>query len=301
LAQRAQEGRDKATEQKIEQVGIIDKMIAGLTSLKADVVASFDNAAAAWLAYHGKRDRQWKEILDEIDARVATIQARPPPPDPAPSAMALDAPQPQLAQSSQPADLLQQALSDAREAQEKVVALQAAFAQEEQKRAASAAMFTDHLATFTCEAADFPTTVTEPSEEQWQELHNLWAGLEAMQRQETFQGVQAPVTYGQLMSGTAVPRIVLGEALWKKAYPNQQPNDSTVVTVQVRSILWSSLQAHREKLTADLRRQGEAKASLETAVENVVTTFRNKRRRAGEDGTVAALALAPPPAAPVVG
>jgi len=301
LAQRAQVGRDSAAEKKAEHVGIIDKMIADLTKLKTNIVTSFDKSTAAWATYHGKRDEQWKGILDEIDARIATIQARPPAPDPAPAPMLVDAAQGQNAQAAQTEDLLQKALNDAKEAQDKVIALQAAFAQEKRNRAAAAAMCSDHLATFTCEAADFPTTVSAPGEDQWQELHNLWAGLEAMQRQEAFQGVQAPVTYGQLLSGTAVPRIILGEALWKKAYPDKQPDDSTIVTVQIRAMLWSSLQAHREKLTADQRRQEEAKASLETAVENVVTEFRHKRRRAGEDGLGVAAAPVPAPAAPVVG
>ena len=198
-------------------------------------------------------------------------------------------------------DLLQKALNDAKEAQEKVIALQAAFAQEKRNRAAAAAMCSDHLATFTCEAADFPTTVSAPGEDQWQELHNLWAGLEAMQRQEAFQGVQAPATYGQLLSGTAVPRIILGEALWKKAYPDKQPEESTVVTVQIRGMLWSSLQAHREKLMTDKRQQDAAKQSLDSAVEHVVTEFRHKRRRAGEDGPGGVANPVPAIVAPVVG
>ena len=277
LEQNAKEGETKALKQLSEQTKLIDKMVADLTKLKNNVIASHGAATVAWKDYHARRDKQWHDILGEFDTRIAQLQAQPvvagivtAPPDP----MAVDA----IAALTP----LQIAEADSRATKAKMEAMLAAHAQRERDMAAATAVLHDHLATFTCEAADFPVQVAEPGESQWQEVHNLWAGLEAMQQQEAFQGAQAPVTYGELLSGTAVPRLLLGETLWQKAYPARQPDDSTVVTVQLRYFLWRSLQAHRDKLLGDKQRQEQAKASLGSAVQDVVTAFRQKRRRAEE-------------------
>jgi len=283
IAQRQQEGREKAAKQKGEQIGAIDKMIDELVVLKTNVAGSFQKATAAWEAYNHKRNAQTKGILDEIDARIALIQARPPAPDPVPGP---------TGPTSGPTSVAPM-LVDASQVQLQLNTFEAAVAQAKRDMEATEAMFTDHLASFTCDPTDFPTTLKEPEEDQWQLLHNLWAGLETMLRQEQCHGVQAPVTYGQLQAGTVVPRIVMGEALWNKAYPQKQPDESTIVTVQIRGMMWSSLQAHREKLTTDKRQQEAAKLALNAALEHVVTDFRHKRRRAEEAGPGVASGPAP--------
>jgi len=268
-------GMQKAEARKAEQHRIIDKMLADLQALKSGINAQYLVAAGAWTEHHAKREAQRRAILTEFDARIAAIELRPAQPVlpspalPAPPGAGLN-PAPDVT----PQDPLLKALDDVRIAQQALAAAQAA--QE------AAARLADHLAMFPIDNDDFPTEVAAPSEDQWQQVHNLWAGLEAMNRQEMLHAVQAPVTYGQLQAGVAIPRLILGEKLWHKAYPLTQPDDNTVVTVQLRRLMGMSLEAHRDKLVKDQERQNLAQNTTSDAVMAAVADFRNKKRKADD-------------------
>ena len=190
-------------------------------------------------------------------------------------------------------DPLAKAQQDARRAQEALEAAQRAHTaalkqQEETQRkaleAAEAARAPPHLARFTCDQADLPTLGGTPDGQQWLELHYLWAGLEALQRQEALQGFQVPVTFGQLQAGLKVPALLLGEALWKKAFPlfAEPPTLDTVVTVQVRMLLQLSMETHRAALCAQEANRQAAKEKVRASVSEAVSDYRAKRRRTGQ-------------------
>jgi len=166
-------------------------------------------------------------------------------------------------------------------AQEALVAAQAAhakFAQDLAIREAARAA-EEHLATFEYSKDDLPQTIATPDGQQWQELHFLWASLAELQRQETTNGVKIPITFAQLRAGTAVPELVLGPALWRKAFPAGKPSEDALVTVQVRELLKLSLEAHQDKLCAEQAKQKEAKDAAMRDMTAVVDRFVAKRPR----------------------
>jgi len=290
--QRAVEGTRKASERKDIQIGIIDEVSRQLQQLKTDLLASFGGAAQAWASYQTTREEQWTAIQNEFEARIATLRARPPPATP-PTTLAVAPayilpPGAAAPPAANTADPVQQAQHDAKDAYAKLAAAQSAMqeavkakaaAELEVQRAKAAALTPVHEVTFDGEVSDLPTMVPEPQGEQWTQLHNLWTALDLLRRQEAFAGVQAPVTYSQLQSGLEVPELLLGSVLWAKAYPGPPPTHDTIVTVQVRTLLSISMEAHTAKLQADRVKQLAAKDATEAGITAAVSEYRIKRRR----------------------
>jgi len=281
-------------------------MSCQLQKLKVDLLASFDGAAQSWASYQAAREVQWTAIQDEFKARIASVEARPQSTGPT-TALALTPqyilpPGSTAAPAAHAADPLQQVRLNTQDVYAKLAAAQMAMqeavkakeaAELEVERTKAAAVTPEHEATFDGDITELPTMVPEPQGEQWVQLHNLWTALDLLRRQEAFAGGQVPVTYSQLQSGLEVPELLLGSALWTKAYPDRPPTLETVVTAQIRTLLSISMEAHTAKLLADRDRQIAAKNATEAGIAAAVSEFRSKRRRCAD--------APPPPALAAIG
>jgi len=153
--------------------------------------------------------------------------------------------------------------------------------EEAEKRAlqvGAAVAIQPHLVTFECKREDLPSMVPEPSPQQWTEYYNLWGTLDALARQEAMAGIQVPVNFLQLQAGIEVPRHLLGEAIWRQAFP-VDPGPDTVLTFQVRQLLSLSLQTHQAKLLNDKSKQEAATKQVEGKIGEAVMEYRAKRSR----------------------
>jgi len=260
-------------------------------------VDAFAAADAAWKHLHGQRKLQWNALYNEIDAKIMELEVLNSSPAAPPSAVAQAGPGP--AASAQPLTggmvpdqglmALRQAEEDAKRANEALKALQEAHktalaAKEAAEQQASAVLAISnvpaHLEMFEFDASLLPTMLPEPQPDQWPQYHKLWTMLEMLTRHETIAGVQVPVSFAQLQAGLDIPRALVGEAIWQKAYPGQQPTEESLVTVQFRQICWLPLNTFSEKLIKDKAKQEMSPEQTATYAESVVTDYRAKRRKA---------------------
>ena len=109
--------------------------------------------------------------------------------------------------------------------------------------------------------------------------YQLWETLERLSSQEAILGLQVPVALEQLQAGLEVPRTLLGDVIWRKAYPTD-PNPQSLVTVQVRQLLSLSLRAQQKKLLKDKERQEAAAKEVAAGIDSVITEYKAKRKRA---------------------
>jgi len=74
--------------------------------------------------------------------------------------------------------------------------------------------------------------------------------------------------------------LLLGDALWAKAYPNGCVSDETIVTQQVRALMVHSIKQHLAKLLKD-KASHDAKIKVAQADMDVVAAdARAKKRKA---------------------
>ena len=114
-------------------------------------------------------------------------------------------------------------------------------------------------------------------------LHNLWSALQLLQQHEAAVGAPIPISFQDLQGGLDVPRALLGDTIWTKAFPGDPPSLQSPVTMQLKQLLTLSLEVHRSKLVADKTRQDVAAATLKEPVAILVSAF--KKRRATASGT----------------
>jgi len=138
------------------------------------------------------------------------------------------------------------------------------------------------MRSFLFEMSDLPTMLPEPAAEEWVLYHLLWAALESLSRHELMTGEFVPVTFDHLRAGLALPKLLLGDKLWDMAFPGTQPCGTTVVTCQVRRMLWNSLQIHKGKLVADKLKHDEAVRKAAKDIDDTVTEYRAKRKKTEE-------------------
>jgi len=277
-AQNAESGKLKAAQHLQEQLKAIDEVSRDLVRRRAAVVEAHTAANLAWAEYRAKQKAQWQQLFADFDAEIlkletaATQASLPNAHDPpAPTAnLVPDALMDQVAADTQRAG---QVVAAAVQAHQMSAALRIAAS------APTPAMSELHRV-FQCDSQDLPKQLAEPQPAQWVLLHQLWCSLETIFRNEHLAGEPVPITMAQLHAGEVVPKMVLGEVIWAKAFPGQQPTADSVLPLQVRNLLWMSLQLHRDKLLQDKARQEEAQVAVGAMVEETMTEFRNKRRRA---------------------
>jgi len=288
-------GAARAAERHVARAKIFQDARDQLARLEAGTLEVEKQCAQAHAARTGAAAAVDQEVARLFEAKIAKCNA-----DDAAAQVARavevsvsnDAVMPQAPPAAvldaQPLDPLQQAQQDVKKAQEALAAAQLAHTadlkqkEEAHARAVQAAAVAPnlpHLVTFVCEQSDLPQAIAKPEGQQWQELHYLWAGLEALQRQEALQGYQVPVTFAQLRAGLDTPALVLGQALWAKAFPAGPPTPEAVVTVQVRMLLQLSLEVHRQALCEEQARQQQAREEIKTSIEEAVEEYRGKRQR----------------------
>ena len=172
-----------------------------------------------------KREAQWTSILAELDARIASLAIQPQQAPLPPAAMIAvpSSPRTSAAQLTDSTGPVLRAQRDAQDAYQKLAVAQAAVqaavqaqasAEQETALVKAAAKVPEHEMGFEGEPSELPTMVPEPQGDQWTQLHNLWAALDLLKRQEAFTGFSIPVTYAQLQAGLEVPELLLGSAIW---------------------------------------------------------------------------------------
>ena len=305
--QRATAGREKALERQQLQLKAVDEYISTLTARRKGIVDAFAAADAAWKQFHDQRKLKWNALCDEIDANITELEVLNNPMAAPPSVVAQAGPGPVAPAQPLTGGLMpdqgmlaiKQAEEDAKKANEALKALQEAHkkalaAKEAAEKQTSAMLAISnvpaHLETFEVTAADLPTMLPEPQPDQWPQYHKLWCILEALSRQEAIAGMQVPVSFAQLQAGLEIPRALVGEVIWRKAFPGPQPTEEALVTAQLRQFCWMPLNMFSEKLVKDKARQDASAEQTAKDVEAVVTDYRAKRRKASEMDPAAASA-----------
>jgi len=268
-------GKAKAAEKLQEHIRAIDQLSAALGKRRQEVLQAHHEADVAWEEIHCKQREQWTALRASFDVQIAAAEAAHAGPE---VDMAVDG-------GNVPVDIGRQLLEDQAAASNAIAA--AAHAQQQlviQQAQAQAQQLksVDEVERIVALAPeDFPQTVVEPQQAQWELLHQLWQSLETVAKHERFTGMHFPITLGGLRGGLEVPKLLLGDTAWSKFFPGALPTEATVVPLQVRQWLWHSLQTHRDKLLADKSKQDAAYAEVVAELESTVTDF--KKRRLGSD------------------
>ena len=271
-------GVKKAKEKLLTHAEAIDAQMAALQERRRLLIEEHEKTNAAWSGFNARKRQQWDSVLAQFETRIATAGMLPPTPvAPAQPQLALVPTAMDVGPPTAAPDQLQQAREDAAKAQAQL----AIFEREHRLVAATP----EHLRTFAFELSDLPTMLPEPAAEEWELYHQLWSALESIAQHEFVSG-WIPVTIEQLRCGLTLPKLLLGDKLWDLAFPGTPPCESTVVTCQVRSMLWHSLQLHKDKLVADKLKHDKVIKEAMKGIDDIVTEFRAKRKK-GEDGTSA--------------
>jgi len=283
LHERAETGKENSAKLVAAMLTEVDTHIALITERRKEVVSAYERADKSWDGFHAARRLQWDQLLAQFDAKIHELEAAP-----AIAAMQVDATQtpppvdPQVAVAAVAPTLaiidpLAQAQQDGAVAQHAVAA-----AQEAQRQAQiAAAAIPPHLRTFACDLAEIPDALPEPNDAQWAQLHQLWTSLETLDRHEGVTGNPVPITFDGLNVTTEMPKLLVGDALWQRAYPGGQPSGDALVTWQLRCILKESMQKHRAKLVADRAAHAAAEAQSSPSILASVREYRAKRHCRG--------------------
>ena len=278
--QNAANGRQKAAERLKLQLDAIDQLGKDLVERRRAIVQAHTDADLAWSAYRTKQKAQWDKLLADFAAEILKQESS--------TALAdmetdnspdLDGILDQAAADVARATKL---AADAALAQQRAAALQVAAAVPVPAEASPL------YRTIECTPQELPQQLPELQPQQWPFLHQLWCALETINKHEALVGWHVPITLGQLRAGPAIPKLILGEALWARAFPEGEPAEDTVLPLQVRNLIMYSLQAHRGKLLEDKTRQDAAQAEVVWQVEKDVQDYRNKRPRAAPQPAVGA-------------
>ena len=273
------EGRSKAVQRMDQHLKIIDGLAAQLVERRKMVVTAFQGADQAWAQHHQVRRDQWTALHREFDNKITELEL-------APAAASLEDNSMQDVAQQDPRDPVVTAQQETARTRDALAVAQTAFKQAVDDKAAAeraAALLkaaNPQLARFDCSIDELPKTLPEPQPEQWQLLHNLWSALQFLHHHEAADGDSIPVTFDQLQAGIEVPRMLLGDAIWGRAFPHGQPKGDAVLTVQLKKLLGISLDHHREKLVADKARQESAAVSAAPIIEEAAQQFKKRRRDA---------------------
>jgi hypothetical protein len=272
-----EDGKSKAVAKRDQYLSFIDQQMAQLVERRKAVISAHQTAEAAWATHHAKRKDQWAALISQFDAKLLEMEATPAV-DPAQCPIPIE-----VDESDE--DPVEAARSQAKMAQEALAAAQQAVnravAEKEQAEKSCAALRESQLAgTFECTISELPKALGEPQAEHWPLLHNLWSALQLLQQHEAAVGAPIPITFQDLQAGLEVPRALLGDTIWAKAFPQDAPSLQSPVTVQLKQLLGLSLEVHRSKLAADKTRQDAAAATLQEPVASLVSAFKKRRSMA---------------------
>jgi len=279
-------GKQKAAELHQVHLKAIDDLTAALHVRRVALVTTFNGVSAQWATFNQKRADQWQQVLQQFDALIAAadhseadaVANRAPP-------LALAAPPPAVPLE----DALAKAQQAAAAAPQALAKLQQEFLVAQQAHEANMAKdipipdevpTPPELVTFECEPGEIPSMLPEPAPEQWEEYHRLYTALDTLAAHEITSNSVIPVSFAQLRCGYDVPKLLLGDALWAKAFPSGSVEGTTIVSKQVRGLLWHSLKQHQAKLIADKARYDAAIKAAEACMDEIAQDLRAKKRRA---------------------
>jgi len=272
----ADHGRQKAAERLKLQLDAIDKLSRSLVERRRAIVQAHTEAELAWSVYRTKQKAQWDRQLAALAAEIAKQES-----GADLTQMVTDhdaADDNPLARAAEDAAMITQLTADTARALQEAAALQVAAAIPVPLEANP---LHRHI---TITEQEVPQVLPELQPQQWHLLHQLWTSLEIIARNETFAG-PLPMTLGQLKAGPTLPKLLLGEALWAKAFPEGEPGEDTVIPRQVRGFLWEFMMVHRDKLLQDKTRQEAAQIEVAEQVAKDIQDHRNKRHRAAPPAT----------------
>jgi len=289
LHERAETGKANAAKYVADLLAEFDGHIAAITERRKEVVSAYEKADKAWDGFNAARRAQWDQLLAQFDAKIHELEVAPAieamqvdasqVPRPVAAQHAPDAPAavPEVAQPLALVDPLVQAQQDGAATQQALVAAQAA----QRQAMIAAAAIPPHLQTFACDLSEIPDSLPAPSDEQWAQLHQLWVALETLNRHEGVTGNAIPITFNGLAVSIEMPKLLLGETLWKRAFPNGEPSGDAIVTWQLRCILKESMQKHQAQLVADHAAHAAAEAQTSPSIVASVRDYRAKRHCPG--------------------
>jgi len=278
--EKVEAGKAKAAGRLMEQLKAIDSLTAALHERRTACISEHAKVTDRWAAFNQKRYDQHQQVLSQFDAMILTAEL----PDSPPAMMDTDqgasgtVHPPGTAMVPTPTeDALLQAQRAAAVANEALAKLQKQF--QEAQQAQPQPGVPPELVTFVCENDELPEEIPEPEPDQWEAYHILYSALDTLGRHDALAGPPIPVTYGQIKCGLAVPRQLLGDALWAKAYPSGNVSDDTIVTQQIRALMVQSIKQHQAKLIKDKAKHDANIKAAKADMDVIASDARAKKRK----------------------
>jgi hypothetical protein len=130
---------------------------------------------------------------------------------------------------------------------------------------------------FECSLEQLPKVVLHFDPDTLSCCHSLWSGLHALAAHEATIGASVPVTFEHLQCGLEVPRMLLGDAIWRAAYPTAEPAATTYLSTQVRRLLVIALETQRDLLESGKEEQAAIRTAAAKRVGDAVESFKKRR------------------------
>jgi len=273
--EKVEAGQAKAAERLAEQLGAIDALAVALHERRTACISEHGKAVNLWNAYNQRRRNQHQEVVSQFEGMILAANL-PDTSDP----MVTDSSLQVLDADVVPTpteDALLLAQKNAAVAYEALAKLQKRFAEAQQ--VPPQPIVPPELVTFNFEDSDLPVNIPEPEPDQWDAFHTLYAALDALGRHDLVGGAPVPVTYGEINCGLTVPRLLLGDTLWAKAYPQGNVDDSTIVSQQVRGMMVLSIKQHLDKLLKDKAKHDAHTAAAKASMGVLAADHRDKKRK----------------------
>ena len=293
-------GKASADARLKEHLRIADALSCALLERRSAIIMAHSQTAKAWDEFNLKRGTQWKNVLAQLDAKVANAEASAAAAlTPLSSAMVLA----EAARVPVPVDTaLSEALANSQreyadmkrkmEEFQRLCEQHVAATQAAEQAAARMAQESDQANQFQMTTADLPTIIPEPAADQWECYHVLYMALEHLTTLDAVYDCPVPVTFAQLRCGLDVPRVLLGSTIWGRAFPSGEVTAESVITPRVRALMAASLKKHQLKLVQDKTKHDAAIQEAIADIEGVASAWQAKKRKASPVAAEAATGAA---------
>jgi len=273
-------GKAGADDRLKEHLKILDDLSIAILQRRSEIVTAHHDTGVAWNVFNSKKNAQWKEVLAQLDAKITVAEAtatvaQAPIIDALAIAGAARVPVPVESHINEALVIAQR---EATEARRKV---------EELERRCREYLAAQALG-FQISVADLPSMIPEPEASQWELYHVLYTNLEHLDTLEAVNGGTIPVTFGQMKCGLEIPRVLLGDVIWDKAFPEGAVTDESIIIPRVRKLMVASLKKHMVKLVQDKAKHDAAIQAALAEMDGVVSEWQAKKRKAPEASPIAA-------------
>jgi len=289
-------GKAGADDRLKEHLKILDDLSIAILQRRSEIVTAHHDTGVAWNVFNSKKNAQWKEVLAQLDAKITVAEAtatvaQAPIIDALAIAGAARVPVPVESHINEALVIAQH---EATEARRKVEELERrcreydAAAKVTELAAARATADADQALGFQISVADLPGMIPEPEASQWELYHVLYTNLEHLDTLEAVNGGTIPVTFGQMKCGLEIPRVLLGDVIWGRAFPDGAVTDESIIIPRVRKLMVASLKKHMVKLVQDKAKHDAAIQAALAEMDGVVLDWQAKKRKAPEASPIAA-------------